>query len=138
MHALAQSLGARYTRYADDLTFSGGKEVARATRRLIPMVGAIAREEGLAINHRKTQVMRRSPQQRVTGIVVNEKLNAPRSQYDRLKAILHNCARHGPLSQNRHGVDDFRAHPAGRIAHCTILSPARGAHLTALFGRIAW
>jgi hypothetical protein len=101
-------------------------------------VGAIALEEGLAINHRKTQVMRRSTQQRVTGIVVNQKINAPRSQYDRLKAILHNCIRHGAHSQNRQRVDDFRAHLTGRIAHCAMLNPARGAHLKALLARIAW
>jgi len=138
LHALAQSIGARYTRYADDLTFSGGKEVARASQRLIPLIGAIALDEGLAINHHKTQVMRRSTQQRVTGIVVNQKINPPRGQYDRLKAILYNCARHGPQTQNRHAVDDFRAHLAGRIAHCAMLSPARGAHLKRLFARIAW
>jgi hypothetical protein len=138
VHALAQSLGARYTRYADDLTFSGGKEVARAARRLIPLVGAIALEEGLAINHRKTQVMRRSTQQRVTGIVVNDKLNAPRKDYDRLKAILYNCVRDGPQDQNRRAEPDFRAHLAGRIAHHTLLSPAHGARLHALFARITW
>ena len=68
---LAASLGAQYTRYADDLAFSGGAELARAVERVVVEVGAIALEEGFAVQHRKTRVMRSGVRQRVTGVVIN-------------------------------------------------------------------
>ena len=135
---LAASLGARYTRYADDLAFSGGDELARAVKRVVVEVGAIALEEGFAVQHRKTRVMRRGVRQRVTGVVINAHPNVARDTYDTLKATLHNCVRHGPGAENRAGHDDFRAHLAGRVAHVAMLNPARGARLQALFERIAW
>ena len=62
----------------------------------------------------------------------------PRDDYDRLKAILCNCVRHGPHEQNRAGVADFRAHLAGRVAHAARLNPERGRRLMRLFEQIAW
>ena len=138
LHAAAESAAARYTRYADDLTFSGGKSFARGAQRFVALVGAIALEEGFAVNFRKTRVMRRSVRQHVTGIVVNEKVNIAREDYDRLKAILHNCARLGPRSQNRAAHDDYRAHLSGRVAHVAALNAQRGRRLQELLERIAW
>jgi hypothetical protein len=135
---LAAALGARYTRYADDLAFSGGEVLARSERRVVVTVGAIALEEGFAVQYRKTRVMRQGVRQRVTGVVINAHPNVAREAYDALKATLHNCVRHGPAAQNRAGHTDFRAHLAGRVAHVVMLNPARGARLRALFEQIAW
>jgi retron-type reverse transcriptase len=135
---LAAAVDARYTRYADDLAFSGGPGLVRAVGRVIVQVGAIALEEGFAVQHRKTRVMRRGVRQRVAGVVINAHPNVARETYDTLKAVLHNCVRHGPIAQNRSGHADFRAHLAGRVAHVAMLNPARGRRLQALFDRIAW
>jgi hypothetical protein len=135
---LATALGAGYTRYADDLTFSGGNDLARAARRVIIRVAAIAQEEGFAVQPRKTRVMRPGVRQRVTGIVINAHPNVARECYDLLKATLYNCVRNGPTAENRSEHPDFRAHLAGRIAHVAMLNPARGHRLQALFERIAW
>jgi RNA-directed DNA polymerase len=70
--------------------------------------------------------------------VINQKINIARNEYDQLKAILHNCLRHGPDDQNRAGVADFRAHLDGKIAHARRLNPERGERLRRLFERIAW
>jgi hypothetical protein len=136
--AAADDAGARYTRYADDLTFSGGKDFARRAGRFVSLAAAIAAEEGFAVNHRKTRVMPQGQRQEVTGVVVNARPNLRRDAYDRLKATLTNCARRGPTNENRDGIADFRAHLAGRIAHAAMLNPARGAKLRELFQRIAW
>lgn len=135
---LAERLDATYTRYADDLTFSGGERLARGAKRLAVLVAVVAGEEGFALNFRKTRVTRRSRRQTVTGVVVNARPNLPRADFDRLKAILTNCARHGPAGQNRDGRADFRAHLAGRVAHLAAVNPARGRKLWAIFDRIAW
>lgn len=136
--ALARSLGATYTRYADDLAFSGGDVLARDAERLERRVAAIALDEGFALQLRKTRVMRRGTRQQLAGVVVNRHPNLARDAFDLLKAILTNCIRHGPASQNRAAHTDFRAHLAGRVAHAAALNPARGAKLQALFDRITW
>jgi len=136
--ALARSLDATYTRYADDLAFSGGGMLAREAERLQVKVAAIALEEGFALQPRKTRVMRRGVRQQLAGVVVNRHPNLARDEFDVLKAILTNCIRHGPASQNRAAHPDFRGHLAGRVAHASALNAARGAKLHALFARIAW
>jgi RNA-directed DNA polymerase len=55
---LAESAGARYTRYADDLAFSGDEEFEMRVGRFATHVAAILLEEGFAVNHRKTRIMR--------------------------------------------------------------------------------
>ena len=120
LQAAADQFDAAYTRYADDLTFSGGDELRRGIRRLVPLVGAIALEEGLRVNFRKTRVMTSARRQEVTGVVVNRKANLRRDVYDELKATLHNCVRRGPGPENRAGVANFRAHLAAIFARMNI------------------
>jgi hypothetical protein len=76
--------------------------------------------------------------QRVTGLVVNERPNVPRDEYDRLKAILHNCVTQGPASQNHEQRADFQESLMGRIAFVQYVNPARGAKLQGLWERIEW
>jgi hypothetical protein len=135
---LARAAEASYTRYADDLVFSGGEAFARTIGRFPTHAAAIALEEGFAVQHRKTRVMRQGVSQRAAGIVINQKINIARHEYDQLKAILYNCARRGSRDQNRAGVRDFRAHLAGKVAHAIRLNPKRGEKLLRLFERIEW
>lgn len=135
---LAATVHASYTRYADDLVFSGGPELARQAERFAAQVGAIALETGFALNHRKTRIMRQGVSQRAAGLVLNRHPNVPRRDFDALKATLHNCVRRGPDGENREGVADFRGHLRGRIAYLTQINPVRGARLMALFEQIPW
>ena len=136
--ALALKFGGYYTRYADDLTFSGFGDMARGAERLIKLVRKIVETEGLALNEKKTRVMRQGRQQRVTGVVVNDQTNVSRRDFDRLKAILHNCIKHGPHGQNRENVPDFEQHLRGRIAHVSHIGPERGRKLMRMFEQIRW
>ena len=136
--ALARSLDAGYTRYADDLAFSGGPRLERSVRRFQVLVCRIALEEGFEVNPRKSRFMRQGVRQQLAGVVLNRRLNVRRVEYDRLKAILTNCLRHGPASQNRDGHKDFKAHLAGRIAYVAMLNPSRGQRLWEAFDRVAW
>lgn len=136
--ALAQSMNARYTRYADDLALSGGDELVQAIDRFHVQVAAIALEEGFNVNTRKTRVMRAGVRQQVTGVVVNRHPNIARPEYDTLKAILTNCIRHGAASQNRARHANFRAFLCGKLAYVQMLNPQRGLRLRQLFDQIAW
>jgi hypothetical protein len=138
LHGLAQSVQAVYTRYADDLAFSGGKALERGARRFQVAVAVIAAEEGFDLHFQKSRFMRRAVCQQLAGIVVNERPNIRRTLYDELKAILTNCIRHGHSSQNRAGHADFRSHLLGRIGHVRMIHPQRGDRLRDLFDRIVW
>ncbi|WP_159067462.1 reverse transcriptase family protein [Gordonia iterans] len=104
--------GITYTRYADDLAFSGD---GMDTGRLHWFVARVVVAEGFRLHPDKTRVMGEHQRQQLAGLVVNRGLHARRSEYDALKALLHNAAREGAASQNRVGHQDFRAHVYGRI-----------------------
>lgn len=135
---LAHRFSANYTRYADDLAFSGDDGFRRKLEPFLRLVEAIIREEGFSLNPRKTRIMDRAACQRITGLVVNEHVNVGRKTFDELKAILHNCVRYGPGEQNRRNVPDFRAHLHGRVAWIETVNAQRGAKLRRMFDCIQW
>ena len=134
----AAASGVAYTRYADDLAFSGDDVRGRAAARLIAGAERIVRDEGHLLNEAKTRIAGRGARQSVTGLVVNDGVAVDRGYFDELKAILHNCATNGPHGQNRAGHPDFRAHLLGRLAWVESVSPSRGARLRRDFDRIDW
>lgn len=135
---LATSAGAQYTRYADDLAFSGGPEFERRVERFSIHVAAILPEEGFTANHRKTRIMRQGVRQHLAGLVVNQRVNVSRAGFDSLKAILTNCVRLGPETQNLHRHPRFRAHLEGRVGFVEMINPGRGERLRAILERIRW
>ena len=138
LSGLAQSAGAEYTRYADDLSFSGGEEFERSVERFKTLAAAIVHEEGFSVNHRKTRIMRRGVRQHLAGLTVNDHLNVNRREFDSLKATLTNCIRLGPESQNRDGHPDFLAHLLGRVAFLESVNALRGRKLRRMIERIKW
>lgn len=138
LRGLAAAAGAQYTRYADDLAFSGGEDFARCAERFGIHAAAIVAEEGFKVHHRKTRIMRRSVRQHIAGLVVNERLNLRRADFDELKATLTNCIRSGPASQNRAAHADFRAHLQGKVAFVKAIHPTKGNKLEVLLKRVQW
>jgi RNA-directed DNA polymerase len=138
LSGLAEASGLRYSRYADDLTFSGPARLHRRRRQFESIATTIVRAEGFAVNEAKSTTQSAGGRQTVCGVVVNVRPNVRRTEYDRLKAILHNAAAHGQVSQNHDGVADFRAHLRGRISWVESLNPARRAKLRELLAEIDW
>ena len=135
---LAQAAGAEYTRYADDLAFSGDGLFASKAPRLAIHVAAIALEEGFHVQHRKTRLMRNAVRQHLAGLSVNRRPNLSRRELDRLEAILTNCVRYGPQEQNRDSHPDFRRHLEGRVAFAVMVNGSRAEHLQGLLRQIRW
>jgi hypothetical protein len=135
---LARSVGAQYTRYADDLAFSGDKVFERHIERFSTHVAAILLEEGFDVHYRKTRIMRQGVRQHLAGVVLNRHMNIMRPDFDRLKATLTNCVRHGPAGQNREAAGNFRPHLEGRLAFIDMINPAKGKRLRAIFEQIQW
>ena len=135
---LADAFAATYSRYADDLAFSGDRELHSHAPALRRAVAAIVADEGFRLNLRKSALATRAGRQRVCGVVVNARTNAPRDDYDRLRAALHEAATRGPAAANRAGVPDLRAHLLGRIGWVEALNPARGAKLRRTLATVDW
>jgi hypothetical protein len=80
-----------YTRYADDLTFSGSEN----TLSILPFVKKVLEDLGFRIKEGKTNVYRRGRRQLVTGLVVNEKPHVPRAIRKKIRAAVHSFTNNG-------------------------------------------
>jgi retron-type reverse transcriptase len=106
-----------YTRYADDLTFSGHGD----THQIIPFVERLLAELEFKLDPEKINLFRRGRRQVVTGLVVNEKPNLPRRQRRRLRAAVHHRANgKEPHWHDRPMADDELA---GRVAFLKLVQP---------------
>ncbi|MCI0377096.1 MAG: reverse transcriptase family protein [Gemmataceae bacterium] len=123
---LARALSLNYTRYADDLTFSGDDNLKGRVGYLMAKVRHIAQDEGFTINEDKSRVLRRNAAQLVTGLVVNQKPTIRRQEIRRLRAILHRARHEGLEKQNRTGDPRFLARLRGKIALVHMIRPDLG------------
>jgi hypothetical protein len=121
---LARKRGFEFTRYADDLTFSGDDIAAAHALRLA--AGRVIREEGFEVNAEKTLVMRASGRQQVTGVTVNRTLGLSRRERRTLRAALHREAQ-----QRAAGNADasLLTRLRGKLAYLFMLNPAQAARL---------
>jgi RNA-directed DNA polymerase len=133
---LAKATGCWYTRYADDITFSTRRQIVpnqivledadgfRISDELLALISS----SGFQVNHSKTRVQSRHDSQRVTGLVVNRKLNVPRKFVREVRAMLHAWNRFGlknaqsvfeqKYDKDRHsGHADFREVLGGKIEY---------------------
>ena len=95
---LARCFHARYSRYADDLTFSSEEDAGRIGQ-LRFAVRRIAADCGYRIHYRrKLSVRRQHQRQVVTGLVVNERVQLPRPVRRRLRAIGHHFRQNRPTT----------------------------------------
>jgi RNA-directed DNA polymerase len=123
MNGLAKSLGLNYTRYADDLSFSG--ENSAVCARLIKRAETIIESEGFQVNDAKTRVMRRGQKQRVTGVTVNEILGLSRKERRKIRAAIHR------LSSDPNPEE--RARIEGQLAYLQMLNPQQADKLRERF-----
>jgi hypothetical protein len=129
LSALARSLDANFSRYADDLSFSGDRRIKGILLRAVP---EIVREEGFQLNLAKTRINPTTQRQLVTGIVVNEHLNVSRQTFDELKAIIHACSKADDMRLND---PRFLASLVGKLDWVERVNPNRGQKLKGLLAK---
>jgi RNA-directed DNA polymerase len=143
LDSVAKALEFRYTRYADDLSFSAAKADADAGR-LLRRVHHVVEAEGFEVHPDKTRVLRGGRRQEVTGLVVNQlaatdgetKPRVPRATLRRFRATLYQVEKDGPAGK-RWGQadadrgDDLIAAIEGFANYIAMVDPARGAPLVA-------
>ena len=81
-----------YSRYADDLSFSSDLPI---TEGQISNIIAVLDKYGFRINKKKFRLQSSRTQQKVTGIVVNKKVNIDRRQIKKVRAMLHDLTKNG-------------------------------------------
>jgi hypothetical protein len=137
LSGLARAFDAEYTRYVDDLTFSGSGRLRAGRSAFVEQLAAIAKDEGFRLVDAKTVVLGSAGRQQALGAVLNHHPTLSRPERDALRAVLHNCATHGWRSQAR-GRENFPAQLLGRIGHVNGLDPALGAKLRSRYDLIDW
>ncbi len=132
---LAHVLGARYSRYADDLVLSGPRSLLARAAAIECRVGAIAHEEAFSLQHRKTHFSTTAGAQKICGVAVNAHPNLPRREFDLLKAQLHCCRRDGlAATAQAKGLtaQALRAHLLGRVSWAAQVNPDKAVRLQRL------
>lgn len=102
--------GIAYTRYCDDMTFSGDFDLAEVRI----FVSAQLRKLGFFLNEGKTVVARGGQRQTVTGIVVNQKTNLPADYRRRLRQELYYCRKYGLAQHAARKAPGCAAHTYGQ------------------------
>nr|HEX4312484.1 reverse transcriptase family protein [Kofleriaceae bacterium] len=125
----ARALGFAYTRYADDLTFSGaaGADVGA----MLDRVRFVTAAEGFAEHPAKTRVLRRGRRQEVTGVVVNSKLGVERETLRKFRALLFQIGKDGPTGKQWGATDDVFAGALGFANYVRMVDAAKGVKLVA-------
>lgn len=135
LSGLARTLGWRYSRYADDLTFSlpAGHQGPPRVGALLGSVRRIVADEGFSIHPDKTAVSRSGGRQRITGLVVNgpRPPRVPREFKRRLRAAIHNRTRGKPSP-----AGDTLTTLTGCAAYVSMTDPALGAKYLAALGQV--
>jgi RNA-directed DNA polymerase len=115
---LAAKHGFAYTRYADDLAFSGDDKAKIA--KLMKLVPDIVAAEGFAVNAEKTRILRGGRRQAITGVIVNDAMGLSRQERRKLRAALH---RQRTAAGAADAGEHLRLH--GKLAYLHMLNPAQ-------------
>lgn len=126
--ALSSKYNARYTRYSDDIIFSGNDIKPEI---IIPVTGKILESEGYSLNPRKVKVRRDYQKQIVTGIVVNNKMRIDKKELQSIRQEVYYIEKFGLDShfqryqeQNKHKSKESYLHSLlGRISHALFVNP---------------
>lgn len=80
-----------YTRYSDDMTFSGDFNI----KEIISLVNKLLYKNGFRLNKKKIKVVKQSTRQQVTGIVVNRKTNVRKSYKRKIRQEMYYIKKYG-------------------------------------------
>lgn len=102
---LAKTNGCRYTRYADDITFSTNKKdfpksIAFCEKdahrwEIGKQLQGLIIKSGFVVNEKKTRMQYKTSRQQVTGLVVNTKVNVTREYRKLVRAYVFSLVNHG-------------------------------------------
>lgn len=129
-----------YTRYADDMTFSGREKIVL---KCLDRIKEIIQEHDFIINDSKTRIMKKNQRQVVTGLVVNEKVNIKRQKYMNIRRQIYYCNKFGvkghlkrvnsPLTPTQ-----LKNKLSGQVENVIWINPKKGYKLSNELQKINW
>lgn len=135
--AFADNIEADYTRYADDITFSGRKGIAK----FIPVIKNIIKEEQFVVNEKKFRVQYQYHKQMVTGLVVNEKLSVQSKIKKYLRQQIYYSKKFGvDKNLQNQGLDksNFKGHLYGLAYFIKMVEEEIGQRFISELDEIKW
>lgn len=127
-----------YTRYADDITISGKK----GTEKFILTIKKIIQSEGFEVNNKKERVLFKYHSQRVTGIIVNEKLSPPKEILRELRKNIYYINKFGLVSHlekiNKKEISHFKEHLYGLAYYVKMINNLLGTKYINELNKIEW
>jgi retron-type reverse transcriptase len=93
--AVANRFGLRYSRYADDITFSSMHNVYQPGSEFMKELNRIISEQNFHIKESKSRLQKIGYRQEVTGLLVNEKVNVQQRYIKQLRMWLYYWERYG-------------------------------------------
>lgn len=137
LSALSSKLGVVYSRYADDIVFSGELDKLPSAN----TVEKIIRQEGFLVNRSKTKIQKRGNRQIVTGLTVTNGVHVPKKYKKDIWYHLHYCNLAGPkahLIKNKIYKSNFKDWLFGRICFVYSIEPEVGKKMMDAFNEILW
>ncbi len=107
MIRLAQRMKCRYSRYADDMTFSHRKQQRRMSKFWEERILKVIDKYGLKVNDKKTKTYAPGARMEVTGVTVSDKINVSRQYIKQLRTLLHLWTKYGYSNAQQIFVRDF-------------------------------
>lgn len=138
LSSLAQKYNANYSRYADDITFSGN----RGIKKIVQISKIILEEEGFQFNAKKTRIAYNYQRQEVTGLIVNGENVRVSKHYKRsLYQELYYCMRFGVQNHMKKVMCEksfYKEHLYGKAYFVNMVEKTEGKKLFALLSNIQW
>ena len=140
LEKLAQKFGVTYTRYADDITFSGDKNIIND--KFLEYIINIIEDCGFTINDKKTRFANKGSRQEVTGLIVNNnEVNVPSKYIKEIRQELYYINKFGIKEhRKRKGFKNkyYREHLLGKILYVNAINPKKGMELLKEYNKVVW
>ncbi|MDU3832340.1 retron St85 family RNA-directed DNA polymerase [Gemella haemolysans] len=135
---ISEKYQACYSRYADDITFSGN----RGIKKLIKITSNVLEEEGFSLNVKKTRMQFSHQRQEVTGLTVNGGKVRVNKQYKRdLYKICYYCKKFGVdshLQKIKCNKSFYKEYLYGKVYFVNMVEPDEGKKLFSMLNEIQW
>lgn len=134
---LCQKYKFKYTRYADDITISGNYKILHFRK----IFKKIIFDEGFLLNQKKIHLIRNGQQKKVTGIVVNEKLNISKKEIKKVRQSIFYIKKYGIESHLNYinwtsSCTKYKNHLYGKIQFINMVNSKIGEELLLSIGEI--
>lgn len=137
LNELAKRYKATYSRYADDITFSGTSNI----KNLIPIITRIIREEKFWVNEKKTRFSYYFQRQEVTGLIVNKKVSVSKAYLREINKEIYYCKKYG-VSSHLKKTDNhksfFKEYIYGKAYFINMIDKEIGKKLISELDSISW